>query len=82
MTKQPWIEPAITELAAPFALLTGDPLFDPRQPVKVNGYLYLPVKQLTNQGGTHEVAQEHPSKAGTSPGSESGSGDYLGDETR
>ena len=42
-SKQPWIEPEITELV-PVAIKTGDPLFDPRLPVTVNGYLYLPAK--------------------------------------
>lgn len=26
----------------PFSLTTGDPAFDPRRPIKVNGYLFVP----------------------------------------
>lgn len=29
-------------MTAPFALSTGDPRFDPREPVTINGYLYIP----------------------------------------
>lgn len=29
-------------MAAPLSLSTGDPRFDPREPVTINGYLYLP----------------------------------------
>lgn len=31
-------------MSKPFALTTADPAFDPRQPVTVNGYLYVPAE--------------------------------------
>ena len=31
-------------MSKPFALATSDPAFDPRQPVTVNGYLYVPAE--------------------------------------
>lgn len=29
-------------MAEPFAIATQDPRFDPQEPVKVNGYLFVP----------------------------------------
>ena len=47
-------------MAEPFALQTADARFDPRQPVRVNGFLYHPV----NEGGPHEVDQTPNISAG------------------
>lgn len=30
-------------MVAPFALTTGDPAFDPAEPITVNGYAFAPV---------------------------------------
>lgn len=29
----------------PFAILTGDPAFDPREPITVNGYKFIPAAE-------------------------------------
>lgn len=47
-------------MSAPFALQTADARFNPREPIKVNGYLYHPA----NQGGPHEVDHHTPNSAG------------------
>ena len=46
-------------MTEPFRLTTADARFDPRQPVRVNGFLYHPA----NEGGPHEVANT-PNSAG------------------
>lgn len=34
----------------PFRLTTGDPAFDPRKPIMVNGYHFVPVVGVTRDG--------------------------------
>lgn len=64
-------------MTKPFALTTGDPAFDPRCPVTINGYPYSPAAPAAKAGGDHEVAAPTTEKAGTPSGSESGPGGYA-----
>ena len=40
----------------PFALKTGDPAFDPHEPVTVNGFLYVPADR------TAAIAPSNPTR--------------------
>lgn len=61
----------------PFALTTGDPAFDPRCPVTINGYPYFPAAPAANAGGDHALISD-PKIAGQDAGSLQPDGDAAG----